>query len=102
MQDFLTILGAARTAFIPVGSAIVGFLHRKEKERERRENEKLKLDKLFVHHMLVTSKLTENIAKKLTKNGIINGDTHESIDYHRKTRHALEDYIQEMGIENTS
>lgn len=70
----------------------------RQEENRKRDEERHKLELLQTEAILAAMSLSESIATAL-KNGHTNGDMEEALDYERRKKHEINDFLRKEGID---
>lgn len=100
MRELLDVLGVAG---IP-STILMFFVNWRLKKLESKIDEKEKLraerDYLLVKGTLASISLGEAQAKELQKEGKVNGNTSNALEYATDIKHKIEDFYTHQGVEN--
>ena len=100
MRELLDVLGVAG---IP-SMILMFFVNWRLKKLESKIDEKEKLraerDYLLVKGTLASISLGEAQAKELQKEGKVNGNTSNALEYATEIKHKIEDFYTHQGVEN--
>lgn len=100
MRELLDVLGVAG---IP-SMILMFFVNWRLKKLESKIDEKEKLraerDYLLVKGTLASISLGEAQAKELQKEGKVNGNTSNALEYATDIKHKIEDFYTHQGVEN--
>ena len=100
MRELLNILGVAS---VP-STCLMFFLNWRLRRLETKIDEKEKLraerDYLLVKGTLASISLGEAQAKELKKDGKVNGNTSNALEYATEVKHKIEDFYTHQGVEN--
>ena len=100
MRELLDLLGVAG---IP-STILMFFVNWRLKKLESKIDEKEKLraerDYLLVKGTLASISLGEAQAKELQKEGKVNGNTSNALEYATDIKHKIEDFYTHQGVEN--
>lgn len=69
----------------------------RQAKTEKQEEERHKLRLLQVEGILATMALSESVANAI-KNGHTNGDMEEALEYEKKKKHEINDFLRKEGI----
>ena len=101
--EYLLAFGIPSLVCSTIVSIFIKRWEKRDKERqakqEKRDEERRKLELLQVEGILATMSLSESVANAI-KNGHANGDMEAALEYEKKKKHEINDFLRTEAVKN--
>lgn len=91
----ITILTSVSSSVI--AGCLMFYINRREKKEDEREEARLKRTYLLLKNIQAQGSVLEKVAV-CVKNGRVNGDMEEALQYQMEMKHELKDFLDEQAI----